>query len=132
MKIYLKGKNVRDYAMFVLVINIALHISDLLQLNWVDVLKSKTQFKDIYLVEGKTKKKRKIKLNKTRRKALKEHMYSLETFDMKDSLFSSREGNHNPISRQRALTILKDAAKAVGIKDNVGTHTLRKPWDFHA
>lgn len=36
------------------------------------------------------------------------------------------------ISRQQALIIFKNAAKAVGINDNVGTHTLRKTWGYHA
>ena len=47
-------------------------------------------------------------------------------------IFKSREGSNKPISRQQALNILKDAAAAVGITENVGTHTLRKTWGYHA
>ncbi|MGO1581451.1 MAG: tyrosine-type recombinase/integrase [Mammaliicoccus vitulinus] len=72
MKKYLKGKDIRDYTMFVLGINIALRISDLLKLKWSDVLKNKKSFKDIFIIEVKTKKQRKIKLNKASRKALRE------------------------------------------------------------
>ncbi len=112
--------------------NIALRISDLLSLKWVDVLKSKGKFKDICLVEGKTKKERRIKLNKTSQKALQERLESLETYSPDDYIFPSREGQMRPLSRQQALNILKSASKAVGIKDNVGTHTLRKTWGYHA
>ena len=51
---------------------------------------------------------------------------------MEDYIFKSREGNMKSISRQQALNILKGAAKSVGVKDNVGTHTLRKTWGYHA
>ena len=47
-------------------------------------------------------------------------------------IFKSREGSNKPISRQQALNILKNAAAAVGITENVGTHTLRKTWGYHA
>lgn len=51
---------------------------------------------------------------------------------MDDHIFKSREGVNSPITRQQALNILKGAAFAVGIKDIVGTHTLRKTWGYHA
>lgn len=133
IKTYLRGKDIRDYTMFVLGINIALRISDLLQLKWGDVLKvNKRTFKDICIIESKTRKKRKIKLNTTCKKALIELLDSLDTYTMDDYIFKSREGNMKPISRQQALNIIKGAAKAVGVKDNVGTHTLRKTWGYHA
>ncbi len=132
MKIYLRGKNLRDYALFIVGINIALRISDLLRLKWSDVLKNHKTFKDISIIEGKTKKARRIKLNKTSRKALSELLNSLDTYLPDDFIFKSREGSMKAISRQQALNIFKNAAKAVGINDNVGTHTLRKTWGYHA
>lgn len=132
MKTYLKGKSQRDYTLFVVGMNIALRISDLLSLKWEDVLKTKSKFKEICLIEGKTKKERRIKLNKVSQKALQELLDSLETYSPDDYIFPSREGQGKPLSRQQALNILKNAAKAVGIKDNVGTHTLRKTWGYHA
>lgn len=131
IKIYLKGKNIRDYALFTLGINIALRISDLLKLTWGDVLNSK-DFKVINLKEGKTQKPRNIKLNTAAQNALKELLKSLDTYNMGDFIFKSREGDNKPITRQQALNILKDAAEAVGVKENIGTHTLRKTWGYHA
>lgn len=131
MKSYLKGKNIRDYALFVVGINVALRISDLLNLKWGDVYDGKN-FVIVNLKEGKTKKLRSIKLNKAAQKALQELFESLETYYMSDYIFKSREGDNKPITRQQALIILKEAAEAVGIKENVGTHSLRKTWGYHA
>ena len=132
MKRYLKGKNIRDYAMFVVGTNIALRISDLLDITWGDVLDENEEFKILTLKEGKTQKIRNIKLNQASRKALEELLETLDTYSMADFIFKSREGENNPISRQQALNILKDAAEAVGVKENIGTHSLRKTWGYHA
>lgn len=77
MKSYLKGKNVRDYALFVVGINVALRITDLLALKWADVLDEKGKFKEICLLEGKTKKERRIQLNRPSQRALEELLGSL-------------------------------------------------------
>lgn len=130
MKKYLKGKNIRDYVLFTVGVNIALRISDLLDLTWGDVLEGKN-FKNISIKEGKTKKMRNIKLNQASTRALEELLKSLDTYAMDNYIFKSREGN-KAISRQQALNILKDAAEAVGVEENVGTHTLRKTWGYHA
>ena len=34
--------------------------------------------------------------------------------------------------RQQAYKIINDAAKSIGIKDKIGTHTLRKTFGYHA
>lgn len=124
VKNYLKERNLRDYAMFVVGINIALRISDLLSLTWQDVATG-----TIDIEEGKTKKPRTIRLNKAALKALQELRDSLDS--PTGYIFKSREGN-KPITRQHANSILKQAAKAVGIKENIGTHSLRKTWGYQA
>ena len=132
MKTYLKGRNLRDYALFVVGINVALRITDLLSLKWKNVLDEQGKFKEIRIFEGKTKKERRIQLNRPSQRALRELLASLDGDSLDDYLFQSREGAQNSLSRQQALNILKNAAKAVGIKDNVGTHSLRKTWGYHA
>lgn len=47
------------------------------------------------------------------------------------ALFASRKG-HKPITRQQAYRILNDAARAIGIKEQIGTHSLRKTFGYHA
>ena len=132
MKTYLKGQNLRNHALFVVGINVALRITDLLALKWGDVLDEQGKFKEIRIFEGKTKKERRIQLNRPSQRALRELRGSLDRYSFDDYLFQSREGAQKPLSRQQALNILKVAAKAVGIKDNVGTHSLRKTWGYHA
>lgn len=44
-------------------------------------------------------------------------------------LFPSREGGHIQVDTFRKA--LKEAAKACGLKQNIGTHTLRKTWGWH-
>ena len=46
-------------------------------------------------------------------------------------LFPSRKGSA-AISRVQAYIILSEAARAVGIKEAVGTHTLRKVFGYFA
>ncbi|MHB9925680.1 site-specific integrase [Clostridium botulinum] len=133
VKLYLKGKNLRSYTMFIVGINVALRITDLLSLKWGDVLKeNKKTFKDIEIYEGKTNKPRKIKLNKSATKALKDLMDSLPYINMNHFIFKSREGENKAITRQQALNILKESAKSVGVEENIGTHSLRKTWGYHA
>ena len=48
------------------------------------------------------------------------------------SLCSSQGRKQGFLKRQRAYRIINDAAKSVGIKDKIGTHTLRKTLGYHA
>mgnify|MGYP005759982781 CR=1 FL=1 len=120
----------RDRLLFVLGINVALRISDLIQLKIGD-LKGKNH---IIVRERKTGKGRRIKLNKS----VLNEMNKI-TGDNEEYLFPSRkrdkEGNVKPISRQQAYNIINGAVKKLGLLDEiglVGTHTLRKTLGYHA
>ena len=133
MKTYLLGNSVRDYCLFVVGINFALRISDLIKLKWSDVLKeNKKTFKNLRIQEGKTGKTREIKINKNAKKAFEQLVNYYGDINLNDYIFQSREGKNKPISRQRATQILKDSAKAVGIDENINTHSLRKIWGWNA
>jgi len=74
--------------MFIVGINIALRITDLLILKWKGVLKeNKRTFKNIEIYEDKTNKYRKIKLHKSARKALSELLENLDYTQDFASLF---------------------------------------------
>ena len=56
MKTYLKGRNLRDHALFVVGLNVALRITDLLTLKWGDVLDEKGNLKKFGCLKAKPRK----------------------------------------------------------------------------
>lgn len=131
IKKLLRGSNLRDYVLFTFGINSGLRVSDLLKLQVVDVRDEKGRIKDrVTLREKKTGKSKTFPFSETVVKALKEYLVDKDLANS-SALFPSRKGG-GPITRQQAYRILNDAAKAVGLKDKIGTHTLRKTFGYHA
>ena len=126
MKRYLRGGNIRDYLLFVLGINSGLRISDLLRLTVEDV-KGKER---ITIREQKTGKAKDFPLSETCKKAIQEYLQ--QTGLVSGCLFPSRKGENRPITRVQAYRILNEAARRVGIKEAIGTHTLRKTFGYWA
>lgn len=133
MKKVLKNNSIRNYLLFTIGINTGLRISDLLKLKFSDVVDLKEKIKDnIYIREQKTSKEKKFSLNKTVKDSIKEYISSLDKYEFDWYLFKSKKGENKSISRIQAYDILNNAAKEVGIKDKIGTHTLRKTFGYHA
>lgn len=133
MKIMLRASCLRNELLFVLGINTGLRISDLLLLSVGDVLTEKRKpVQRLELYEQKTKKSRAVALNaKTRR--LIERYFKEERRDAfsAEPLFLSQKGG-KAITRQHAYYILNRAARAVGITERIGTHSLRKTFGYFA
>ena len=57
-----------------------------------------------------------------------------DKFNLDDPLFMSREkdlnGNHRPITLRQLNRILADAAKAIGIKEHISSHSARKTFAY--
>ncbi|MGG1151240.1 tyrosine-type recombinase/integrase [Bacillus wiedmannii] len=127
---YLKGTNIRNYAIVVVGMNTLLRAGDLLSLKWNDVLEENKTFKnETWITEEKTGKTRKVNLNSACIEALQLHMESLGDVNMDDYLFPSRKANKDGEKKLdvKALhRIIKDTCKDLNIKGNYGTHTLRK------
>lgn len=129
MAIYLKGKNLRDYTLFILGINSALRISDLLNLRVSDVRGQDR----ITLREQKTGKVKDFPLSDICLKAIKQYLSDYTIYTVYDYLFPSRKGGHDhPIGRVHAWRIMNEAARNVGIEGRIGTHTLRKTFGYWA
>ena len=131
---YLTNKSYRDYTLFVIGINTALRISDLLNLRWNDVYDMQTRrYKNhIDIYEQKTKKHAIIALNSsciTAFKLLKKN----KPFKRSDEfIFCSNKNRFQPLSRNRAYHIIREAAQASHVEGNISCHSLRKTFGYHA
>lgn len=125
MKRALHGRN---KLLFVLGINLGLRISDLLSLKASHFYNEKNRFHShIVIVEQKTKKTRKLTISDAVKKEIKDAGI---TGHSEDYVFPSRKGS-KPIGRVQAYRILNEAAERAGLEE-VGTHTLRKTFGYHA
>jgi integrase len=128
--------NQRDRLMVTIGLNSALRISDILSLTVADVFdeNGKPRAEIRRVKEKKTGKSKSFPINKAVAKELRK--YAKEYGLVPDHpLFFSRKtknGRPRPIDRTQALRIIKQAAEAAGIKENIGTHSLRKSWAFHS
>lgn len=140
MKRFLRSKNIRDYALFVFGINTGLRISDILGLLITDVAEVKYKrtkiFERVVLREEKTGKTKDFPLNNPVRSALGEYIKTAKPI-IEGPLFPSRKrnkatGKPKPISSVQAWKIIREAALHVGIREKIGTHSMRKTWAYHA
>lgn len=125
---------------FVLGINIGLRANELLSLKVRDVVRPDRSIKmseniqdmndGISIWQSKNQKNRQLFLNNDCVKALR-YYFDL-VYDgyppMDEDLFPSREGGHLEVGTLR--DVLKKAAKECGIRQNIGTHTLRKTFGY--
>ncbi len=116
------AKKPRDALLFSFGINTGLRISDILSLNVGDV-KGRDY---IEIREKKTNKYKKFPLNRF----LKEEIdLFVEGLPSEQPLFYTQK--HCRLDRAQAYRILNNAAQAVGVKERIGTHTLRKTFGYH-
>jgi len=128
----LAAQNLRDAAWFTLGINSGLRISDLLSLRVGDVRETPTKWRDrIRITEQKTGKTKDFPLSASAQKALAAYLATRPDAKPSDPLFPSRK-HGRPLKRGQAWQILREAARAVGVTDPVGTQTMRKTFGYHA
>ena len=135
LKNYLLGSgSMRNYALIVLGINTALRVSDMLALTWGDVFDfEEKEFKThVYIMEQKTSKNKKFLLNNSALECLKKLKKDKSKINPHDYLFVSRQGDNKPITRFMASKIVKTSCAAVGIKEHIGCHSLRKTFGYHS
>lgn len=132
VKGYLRGKNKRDYLLFMVGISSALRISDILTLRVRHVWDGKNVNKFIEINEKKTGKYKRFPTTKNLTKAIKDYLKEYPDKELDEYLFTSRKGNNKPISRQYAARLLNEACDMVGIKERFSTHGMRKTWGYWA
>ncbi len=131
-----KGKY-RDYCLFVCGINFGLSIGDLLETQVKDVRNSLSEIKDSFeITEQKTGKLNVIAINEKAKEAIK-LLFSRTNIenDLNNYLFYNtrkKAGKYN-IFRAAAYYLVNKWCRNVGITNiNIGTHTLRKTFGYHA
>jgi site-specific recombinase XerD len=125
----LKEHSPRDYLLFVLGINTGLKISEILSLRIYDIKDNEGTFKRFLALntkEGAIP----IYLNNKVRKAVTFYLSSKST-DGNEYLFKSSKSDE-PITRQQAYRIINRAARKIGIEGNIGLHSMRKTFGYHA
>jgi integrase len=134
MKKILMSNSLRNYCLFTLGINSGLRISDLLKLKISDVLDEGGKIRErITLREKKTNKTKNFPISEVARKAIGEYLKT-RIYDINEPFFLSQKTKNGKISLQRdqAYKIINNAARSIGIKERIGTHTLRKTFGYHA
>ncbi|KMJ55041.1 integrase [Bacillus sp. LL01] len=130
IKTVLKEKSKRDYVLFVFGINTGILISHLLQIKVKDVYDGQS-IKDYYLLkEAKNAEEKLFYINQKVKGALFSYIKEAR-LQQEDFLFKSRK-NDQPITRQQAYRIINKVAREVGMREKIGTHTLRKTFGYHA
>lgn len=135
---WMGGRALRDYTLFVLSINCARRIGDILSLTVSDVMNMRTgAIVDVVSFhEQKTSKYSDVYLSDTVKETLKEYFKANPeiTRDKNNGLFPSRKSKGGNMTTVRAWQIFKDMANATGLQEkyrNIGTHSGRKTWAEH-
>ena len=116
----------RDLCLFTIGINTNLRASDLLRLTAGQVRELKAG-DELVLKEQKTGKPRRITINKAVAASIQSLLVSTEYKD-EDALFKSQRGCLTVPSVNR---LVKSWCKAINLKGNYGSHTLRKTFGYH-
>lgn len=127
------------FVAFVLGINLGLRANELLALTWGDVLddggtiRYSADVEDvsdrISVYQSKTGKTRRLYLNSACVEVLTWYRQQNTSVRPSEPLFPSRKGG-GILTVDALRKVLKRAAAACGIKQNIGTHTLRKTFGY--
>ncbi len=130
IKAYLLERNVRDYLLFVLGINTALRVGDILAIRKADAVKNGKIRDFLKLRIGKTNKTQRVGLNSNAKKALKLYLNVNPNLVDYSPLFPGRQ-SLVPMSRVGAWKRLQIIAREFDLED-FGFHSLRKSWGYHS
>lgn len=124
----LLADDLRNLTLFTLGINTNLRASDLREIRVGDV-RYLDEGDSLELKEMKTKKRRRITLNKASIEAI-QRLLDDGSYHDTDFLFKSQRGDQ-AISVSSINRLVKGWCGDVGLKGNYGSHTLRKTWGYH-
>lgn len=130
-KFLIKHGHTREAHLLIIGCNVALRISDLLQLTFVQLEKSKAQLTEIKTGKGKLL---------TFNNAVFNHVKELKAFYKSKGIepvylfqsTSARVKQTSPVSPSWVNRKLSEAGEAAMLDYNIGTHSMRKTWGYNA
>jgi len=138
IKNQLRGqRRYRDLLLFVVGINTALRISDLLALRVEHFLDDQQRIRRrFWIKEQKRGKRQDVVVNGSIQETLDEYLaaYPEISDDLDHFIFFNTKANsfRQPIRRGQAWKIITTICQQVGLRGNFGTHSLRKTLGYHA
>jgi len=138
IKNLLRGqRRYRDLLLFVVGINTALRVSDLLKLRIGDFIDEDGQVKPrFWIKEEKRGKRHEVTINQSIIEALEEYRAAYPEVEVNPNhfvFFNTRTNVYTqPISRKQAWKFIDAICHEAGLRGNFGTHSLRKTWGYHA
>jgi integrase len=138
IKNLLRGqRRYRDLLLFVVGINTALRVSDLLKLQIGDFVELGGKIKSRFWIrEEKRGKRNEVIINDSIQETLTEYLAAYPAVSNTTDhfvFFNTRSGDFaDPIKRGQAWKFISAICEEVGLRGNYGTHTLRKTWGYHA
>ena len=138
IKNLLRGqRRYRDLLLFVVGINTALRVSDLLQLRVEHFLDNHQRIKRRFWIrERKRGKRHEVVINNSIQESLKEYLTSypgIANHPKNFVFFNTKTYNlTQPIKRGQAWKFITSICREVGLSGNYGTHSFRKTWGYHA
>ena len=125
----------RNKMMFIIGVNVGLRASDLRTLTWdfffEQMPNGNLKFRDGYSIRPKKTSKRNkyvhLRFNDAVKRVIKWYIDMYPIDDVKDYVFMSRQGD-DAISVDTMWRVIKNTAKEAGIKQNIGSHSLRKSF----
>ena len=131
MKKILRAGNLRNEVIFILGINTALHISDMLALSVGDVTEKHGKIRsELSIKEQKTGEIKTCVLNRASRTALEEYIKTLNGGEISPQSPLFPGVRKRIICREQVWRILSKAGRRVGL-EHIGIHTLRKTFGYH-
>jgi integrase len=118
----------RDLALFTIGINTNLRASDLLRLRVYQV-RDLEPGGSIEINEKKTGKPRRLTMNRACVKAIR-NLLEKESYHPGEHLFKSQK-SEEALKVSSVHNLVKAWCKAIKLKGNYGSHTLRKTWGYH-
>ena len=127
----------RDLLLFVVGINTALRISDLLQLQIGHFLDDRGQIRQrFWIKERKRGKRHEVVINESIREAFESYLSANPGIGEKPDnyiFFNPKTNDYShPIRRGQSWKFITTICREVGLIGNFGTHSLRKTWGYHA